>query len=99
MTRYERQTLSLSDGVCDVEGRIVEVLAAPRGGKNSITALVEVPADLTDREDVYRVGQKEPVEEISNDGPPYYCTGTTSDDLRCSREVDEQGGRCWDHPE
>lgn len=43
--RYERCKLPVVDGVCDVPGRIVEVLEAPQGGRNQITALVEVPSE------------------------------------------------------
>lgn len=94
-----------------MEGRIVEVLEAPRGGRNTITALVEVPqagveepapaaSDVEDDSegvDLYQAGSDEPVDTVP-DKATFYCQGTKANDEPCSREVDEPGDRCFQHP-
>ena len=105
MTRYERVKLSLDGDCCDVEGRIVDVLEAPRGGRNAITALVEVPVSETTAAadsgdsgvDLYQAGSGEPVDTVP-DKTTFYCQGTKANDEPCSREVDEPGERCFQHP-
>ena len=97
MTRYERCTLSVDNGVCDVEGRIVEVLDAPRAGRNTITALVEVPSEESTTPTTFST-DPEGVDETSKKGV-FFCQGTNADDSACSREVSEPGDRCWQHPE
>lgn len=91
MTRYERQVLAVVDGGFDVEGRIVEVLEAPRSGRSSVTALVEVPDKTA------------PTTTPAGDDPEgvskqtWFCNEPKADDKPCQREVDERGEKCWQH--
>ena len=94
MTRYERLVLSADDGVYDVPGDIVEVLDAPRTGRKKITALVELDSTATTT--------ATPTDDSGDaqgvTAPTFYCTGTKANDDPCSREVDEEDGRCFQHP-
>jgi len=104
MTRYERQQVPAGEDF-EVEGRVVEVL---HQGRNTLTVLVEVadettPAPATFEDDskgvdVYEPGNPEPVDNIP-DKATFYCIGTKADGSRCSREMDEPGERCFQHPE
>ena len=92
MTRYERRILSPDSGVYTVEGRIVQVLESPRGGRNTITVLVEVPDEETPTASPGKSTSG------SRSKSTFFCQGTTADDEPCSREVDEPGERCFQHP-
>ena len=70
----------------------MEVLEAPRGGRNTITALVEIPDEET---------PTTAADQGAPDGGSksvFYCQGTKANDEPCSREVDELGERCFQHP-
>jgi hypothetical protein len=87
MTLYQRRSLNVDDeGYVESEGRIVEVLGAPRRGLDSVVALVELPDGAT-REDY--------PEGVAEEGKKATCSGK---DGECSRTVDETGDRCWQHP-
>lgn len=55
---------------------------------------VSDPSHWADRDDFEIV--ESDGEEDTDDGETFYCVGK---DGECSREVDVEGGRCWQHPE
>lgn len=95
MTRYEWRYFPLDeDRGFDTKVRIVDVLDTPTTHESGTYALVvvdeapDIPATFSD----------DP-EGIADDGEnALTCSGTKSDDSPCTREVDEEGDRCWQHP-
>lgn len=90
--QYERQVLAVDDeGRIDCDGDIVALLEAPKAGRNQITALVAVPET--------ELAAKAPTtfsddsEGVASDEKPT-CAGKSGE---CSRTVDEDGDRCWQH--
>jgi hypothetical protein len=69
-----------------VEGRVVSVLSSSRSSRR-ITVLVEESAENYEMESVAET--PEGVDEPT-------CSGK---DGECSRTVDKEGDRCWQHPE
>lgn len=99
MTRYERRSLAVVDDRLDVEGRIVHVLEAPRAGRNTITALVELPETEMEEPPVPATfGDVSEGVDDSGEKGVYYCQGTKADGGQCTREVDEPGDYCFQHP-
>lgn len=111
MTRYERRVLTLDqDGGVDVEGRVVSVLDSPKGGRNTVTALVEVPETLppatfgddsegVDKEERMAEGYRKAAERDASFPPKatFFCGAEKSDGDPCGREVDEPDETCWQH--
>lgn len=104
--RYERETKSVDEsGGFDVQGRVVDVLDAPRGGRSRVTVLVErvseeptataTPGHDPEGVDLYESGNPEPVD--TTEKTAWFCGEPKSDDEPCEREVDGPDETCWQH--
>ncbi|WP_139198337.1 hypothetical protein [Haloferax larsenii] len=96
--RYEWKHVKPDEnGGFDVEGRVVHAHPHTRDPKRGFYVLVEVGENrdsdipLTFEDDSERVAD-------NSENPPT-CSGTKSDGSPCTREVDNPGDRCWQHPE
>lgn len=98
MTIYERRKIPVNDDLCDVDGTIVEVLAAPKTGRNQIVALVR-PADEPTTAPATTFTCDDPPEGVEQpDKDTLWCIATKDDGSRCTREVDAPNTTCWQHP-
>ena len=102
--RYEWQHVRPDeDGGFDVAGTIVHVVVTSSDPTRGAYLLVadedggDIPVEFADDAegvDLYAAGSPEPVATIETPT----CSGTKSDDSPCTREVENEGDRCWQHP-
>lgn len=86
-TTYQRQYYSFdADGKFTVDGEIIHVEDTPKGLSRGAKVLVELPEN------------DEKGNEPDQDDETYYCVYERDNGARCSREVDNPGEYCWQHP-
>lgn len=89
-TTYQRQYHSFNeDGKITVNGEIVHVEDNAKGMRRGAEVLVKLP-DSAETD--------EKGEEPDHDDETYYCVYERDNGERCSREVDNPGEYCWQHP-
>ena len=91
MTQYERKQIDIEGDTFHIDGDVVDVLEAPRGGRNTITVLVELPGPET-----AAAATKDNSEGVK-DKSTWFCLEPTGDGEQCQREVDHPESACWQH--
>ncbi|MFC6953724.1 hypothetical protein [Halorubellus litoreus] len=74
----------------EVPGEVLAVLHTNHN-QSRMTVLLRV--------DVDQAVLADPVEDDGKAEDTHYCIGMKGDGSRCTREVDDVGDRCWQHPE
>lgn len=89
MTQYARRTYHYDEDGFETDDEIVEVLHH-NSQKSRITALVIPDQDVPT---TFEKGAGESLPKKT-----FFCTAKKDSGGRCSREVDEPGDSCWQHP-